>query len=94
MLTLHEPGWCEQCGKRLPDLRHWRRIFCDRKCLNDYFNGLTAKARAEERARLKCVVCGEPITGAKRSHQKYCSERCRQKARIRCEAVDVAPLPK
>jgi hypothetical protein len=70
-----EPADCLWCGEPLPTIRHWRTLFCGRKCSNAYFNNLTAEARAEERADLKCVVCGEALH-AKRKDVLYCSRKC------------------
>lgn len=85
-LTEEEPAGCEWCGTTLPTIRHWRTTFCGKACNNAYFNKLTADARAEERARLKCRTCGGPIVGAKKADTLYCSPTCAGK-RIRCEAV-------
>lgn len=81
---------CGHCGEIIPDDAHWRREFCSTRCANAYFNGLTGQARAEARARLRCVVCDEPIVGAERSDKKYCSDRC---ARTVHEATFVAKKP-
>ena len=45
---------CEWCGNLLGEGAHARRMFCNRKCKNAYFNGLTATARAAARAKLRC----------------------------------------
>jgi hypothetical protein len=71
-----EPADCEWCAKPLPIVRHWRTLFCNKDCGNAYFNKLAADAAAEDRSRLKCEACGNPIKGAKRAHQRYCGRRC------------------
>ncbi|MGB3831219.1 MAG: hypothetical protein WA975_05065 [Mesorhizobium sp.] len=73
-----EEGWCAWCGETLPMYRHWRTTFCNKRCNNAYFNSLITDARAENRAKLVCVTCGEPIQYAKRADAKYCSRaHCR-----------------
>jgi hypothetical protein len=76
--TEQEEGWCAWCGAPLPTFRHWSTKFCRKACNNAYFNGLTADARAEERAKLKCQRCGGPIVGAVKSDTRYCAA-CRNR---------------
>lgn len=72
---------CGACGKPLPEDRHWRRTFCNKRCNNVYFNGLTAEARAEVRAGRTCAHCGGTFDG-RRGDQLYCSLRCRAYASV------------
>lgn len=79
-LTWEELRDCEQCGKPLPELRHWRRTFCDKRCSNAYFNKMEADARAEARAGKTCEVCGTTYDASK-PYQMYCSKRCQRRSR-------------
>jgi len=91
--TDQEDGWCAWCGEALPIYRHWRTTFCNKQCNNAYFNSLTADARAEKRASLVCVTCGEPIRNTKRSHTKYCSHECAAVGRRRPDGVRARRSP-
>lgn len=71
---------CEWCGAALPEVRHWRTLFCGKKCSNAYFADLEKTARAEARAALKCEQCGQPIKNAPRQDRRFCGSACQTKA--------------
>ncbi len=79
---------CEWCNAIIPDNAQARRTFCCKRCANAYFNALTAQARAEERAKLKCERCGGPIVNAIKLDTSYC-ENCRERPHLKqCQQCD------
>lgn len=71
---------CEQCGAEIEPMAHPRRKFCSKKCNNDYFNGLTAQARAEARAGRVCPECGGPVADDKKADTVFCRPSCQKVA--------------
>ena len=72
---------CEQCGRGLLlNPRYGRsHAFCCDRCGWQYQNDRQKRKRAQKRAALRCVACGDPLT-AGRSDARYCGGACRQRA--------------
>jgi len=72
---------CEHCGRGLrlaPRLGRYH-AFCCNRCGWRYQSARQRRKRAQKRAALRCVACGDPLT-AGRSDAKYCGGTCRQRA--------------
>jgi hypothetical protein len=75
------PVPCAFCARTIRIASNWRcsRPVCCDLCASRAINRLAKAARAERRAKLICISCGQPFT-PKRAGAKHCSSRCRQKA--------------
>jgi len=83
--------YCRFCFKHFVQLEVSRRPlhFCSDKCHDRHtrerwqvYNDQRGQERAATRANLVCEQCGDPLT-TRRSHTRYCSDRCKKAARRR-----------
>ena len=71
---------CKNCGKETECYRGRPKIFCDRKCINEY-NNKHRKNYYREKHLPKtniCVTCYRSFIG----NRKYCSNLCYPNSRI------------
>ena len=68
-------SYCKYCGEKIKIHFGKQTLFCSDKCRKAYYYryGRTNK---------KCAVCGQELTGRKRS---YCSTECARKAKSKYE---------
>ena len=74
---------CAHCGRPIyAYLRFMQKAYCDWACERLYWLGYWREARRMKAVThyLNCAQCGEPFT-AKRKDARYCSAKCRQRAR-------------
>jgi predicted nucleic acid-binding Zn ribbon protein len=54
---------------------------------------VTVSSRVRSSVMNACVVCGGLLPAGSRSHRRYCSARCRQRAYVRRAAERAATAP-
>ena len=65
---------CKNCGKQIEWYRGSPRVYCDRKCTDEY-NNKHKKNYYRKKHPIKtnnCIQCGKTFKG----NRKYCSKQC------------------
>lgn len=82
MLEPDEEGFykktCEYCGREYTTRRNIQR-YCSGHCKRNARYRISIDVEKEQ-ANRPCEWCGQPIGPRRRSHAKYCSDKCRKEA--------------
>lgn len=74
---------CKMCGKEFQSKLSSNRIFCSRKCYNEFYKGDNVYWNKKDRVKVTCQYCGkeEYVIKSRAEKYKYCSKECESKAR-------------
>ena len=94
-----EPDWrsfvCENCDRTVRYLYGREYRCCTYRCAGAVWAKIATERRSRYRAehhikRLSCEACGSTFIAA-RSDARYCSDRCRQRARRKAQGASQLP---
>lgn len=73
---------CKQCGALLPEDAPKRKIFCCKKCREDWWNKHQHLVQKRHPVITYCKTCGKPIENYKSYQKQYCDAHCFRMAKF------------